>query len=111
MKVNNRVKDEAIPRFHEARPVPQAMQHKVEDELNRLQEIGIIEPVQFSELAAPIVPDLKSNGQIRICGEYKVTINKGMVEDTYPLPRVNDLYASLTGGETFSKLDMSQAYL
>ena len=111
MKVNIHVKDDAIPRFHKARPVPYAMKQKVEDELNRLQESGIIEPIQFSEWAAPIVPVLKSNGQIRICGDYKVTINKGVVEDKYPLPRVNDLYASLTGGETFSKLDMSQAYL
>ena len=111
MKVNIHVKDDAIPRFHKARPVPYATKQKVEDELNRLQESGIIEPIQFSEWAAPIVPVLKSNGQIRICGDYKVTINKGVVEDKYPLPRVNDLYASLTGGETFSKLDMSQAYL
>ena len=111
MKVNIDVNDDAIPRFHKARPVPFAMTQKVEDELNRLQESGIIRPVQFSEWAAPIVPVLKSNGQISICGDYKVTINKGVMEDTYPLPTVNDLYASLTGGETFSKLDMSQAYL
>ena len=111
MKVNIHVKDDAIPRFHKARPVPYAMKQKVEDELNRLQESVIIEPVQFSEWAAPIVPVLKSNGQIRICGDYKVTINKGVVEDKYPLPRVNGLYASLTGVETFNKLDMSQAYL
>ena len=110
MKVNIHVKDDATPRF-QARPVPYAMKEKVEDELKRLQETGIIEPVQLSELAAPIVPVLKSNGQIRICGEYKVTINQGVVEDKYPLPRVNYLYASLTGGETFSKLDLCHAYL
>ena len=109
MKVNMRVKDDAIPRFYKARRVSYAMKQKVEDELNRLQESGIIEPVQFSEWAAPIL--LKSSGQIRICGDYKVTINKGVMEDKYILPRVNDLYASLTGGETFYKLDMSQAYL
>ena len=90
MKVNIHVKDDAIPRFHKARPVPYAMKQKVEDELNRPQESGIIEGVQFSEWTAPIVPVLKSNGQIRICGDYKVTINKGVVEDKYPLPRVNE---------------------
>ena len=111
MKVNIHVKDDATPRFHKARHVPYAMKEKVEYELKRLQETGIIEPVQFSEWAAPIVPALKSNGQIRTCGDYKLTINQGVVEDKYPLPRVNDLYASLTGGETFSKLDLSHAYL
>ena len=49
MKVNIHVKDDATPRFHKARPVPYAMKEKVEDELKRLQETGIIEPVQFSE--------------------------------------------------------------
>ena len=40
-----------------------------------------------------------------------MTINQAVVEDKYPIPRVNDLYAGLNGGETFSKLDLSQAYL
>ena len=40
-----------------------------------------------------------------------MTINQGVAEDKYPLPRVNDLHAGLNGGETFSKLDLSQAYL
>ena len=110
MKVKIQVKDDANPRFHKSRPVPYALKDKVEKELTRLQETGIIEQVQFSEWAVPIVPVCKSNGQIRICGDYKVTINQVVVEDKYPLPRVNDLYAGLNG-ETFSKLDLSQAYL
>ena len=31
--------------------------------------------------------------------------------DSYPLPKINDLFASLTGGQTFSKLDLVTAYL
>ena len=31
--------------------------------------------------------------------------------ESYPLPRINDLLASLTGGKVFSKLDLSHAYL
>lgn len=29
----------------------------------------------------------------------------------YPLPRIEDIFSSLAGGETFSKIDLSQAYL
>ena len=111
VQVKIHVKNGAIPRFFKARPIPYALKEKVENELDRLQHEGIIEPVQFSEWAAPIVPVCKANGQIRICGDYKVTINRSVVEDKYPLPRVNDLYASLAGGETFSKLDLRHAYL
>ena len=111
VQVKIHVKNGAIPRFFKARPIPYALKEKVENELDRLQHEGIIEPVQFSEWAAPIVPVCKANGQIRICGDYKVTINRSVVEDKYPLPRVNDLYASLAVGETFSKFDLRHAYL
>ena len=39
----------------------------VEDELERLEKEGIISPVEFSEWAAPIVPVVKTNGDVRIC--------------------------------------------
>ncbi len=37
------------------------MKGKVEEELERLQKLGIIEPVQFSRWSAPIVPVLKED--------------------------------------------------
>jgi len=46
-----------------------------------------------------------------LCGDYRVTINKAVKVDAYPLPKVEDLFAALSGGKYFSKLDMSQAYL
>ena len=51
--------------------------------------------VEFSDWAAPIVPVLKGNGQnVRICGDFKLTVNKASRLDTYPLPRIDDMYAS-----------------
>uniref|UniRef100_A0A1X7T330 Integrase zinc-binding domain-containing protein n=1 Tax=Amphimedon queenslandica TaxID=400682 RepID=A0A1X7T330_AMPQE len=47
---------------------------------------------------------------IRICGDYKVTTNRVASLNKYPLPRIEDLFASLSGGQTFSKLDVSHAY-
>ena len=76
-----------------------------------MEDEGIISPVQFSSWAAPIVPVVKSNGQIRVCGDYKVIINQALQPDSYPLSRVDELFASLAGGHYFSKLDLSNAYL
>ena len=98
------------PKFLRARPVPYALREKVERELDRLQANGVIEPVQFSDWAAPIVPVVKKDGSVRICGDYKLTINQAAKTDTYPLPRIHDLFASLSGGTTFSKLDLAHAY-
>ena len=56
-----------------------------------------------------IVP--KSNGKIRVCGDFKVTINQCAETKSYPLPTTEDIFAHLAGGRVFSKLDLSQAYL
>jgi len=104
------VDPEAMPRFFKHRSVPYAMKGKVEEELERLQKLGIIEPVQFSRWAAPIVPVLKEDKTARICGDYKLTVNQVSKLEEYPLPRIDDLFATLAGGKLFTKLDMSQAY-
>ena len=79
------VDSDAQPRFHKARPVPYTMKSEVEAELDRLQKDGIIEPVQFADWAAPIVAVLKSDGKsVRICGDFKVTINQASKLDQYP---------------------------
>ena len=93
------------------RPDLYAMKGKVDKELSCLQQAGIIEPVQFSDWAAPVVPVLKGNGEVRICGDYKTTINQVAKLYTYPIPRIEDLYATFSGGKTFTKLYLSNAHL
>jgi len=99
------------PKFCKACLVPYAMKEKVEVALEQLQKEGIIEEVQYAEWAAPIVPVLKADGKsLRICGDFKVTVNKASKPDCYPIPKIEDLFATLAHGKKFSKLDMSQAY-
>uniref|UniRef100_A0A1X7V1G4 Reverse transcriptase domain-containing protein n=1 Tax=Amphimedon queenslandica TaxID=400682 RepID=A0A1X7V1G4_AMPQE len=101
---------QSTPIFHKACLVPYALKAKVEAELDHLQEHGIIKPVCFADWAAPIVPVIKRDGSIRICGDYKVTANRVTKLDKYPLPHIEDLLASLSDGTNFSKLDLSHAY-
>ena len=101
---------QAKPIFYKARTVPLAFRQKVERELERLEKQGIIEPVQFSDWAAPIVPVEKRDGNIRICGDYKLTVNQAAQTEVYPIPLIQEIFASLSGGKTFSKLDLSHAY-
>ena len=84
------------------------MRELVEKELDRLVTEGILEPVQFADWAAPV---LKDDGKsIRICGDFKMTVNQASKLDRYPLPKIEDLFMQLAGGKTFTKLDLSQAY-
>ena len=81
----------------------------IECELDRLQSEGIISPVEYSDWAAPIIPILKADGTVRICGDYKTTINRNSKLDGYHLPKAEDLFTTLMGGQTFTKLDLTNA--
>ncbi|KAJ8355303.1 hypothetical protein AAFF_G00071740 [Aldrovandia affinis] len=72
--------------------------------------MGIISKTDRSEWAAPIVVVPKADKSIRICGDYKVTMNQSVEEETYPLPNAEDLFATLAGGKLFTKLDLPHAY-
>ena len=68
----------ATPKFHKPRNVPIALKEKISKELDRLEAEGILERVNYSDWAAPVVPVPKPDGHIRLCGDYKVTINPAL---------------------------------
>ena len=110
VKAKIHVDQQAHPCFCKPRAVPFSLRKGVELELERLEEEGVIEPVQFAEWAAPIVPVVKEDGSVRICGDYKMTVNQASKLESYPIPKIEDLFTSLTGGKHFTKLDLSHAY-
>ena len=58
--------------------MPFVFKEKVEAELDRLQSLGIISPVQFSRWAAPIVPVVKQDGSVRIVETLKLQLIKSL---------------------------------
>lgn len=99
------------PVFVRARPVPLALRVPVERELNRLEAEGSIYPIEHSDFGTPIVPVVKASGEIRLCGDYKTTVNPILKREYYPLPRIDELFAALSGGEEYSKIDLTRAYM
>ena len=93
--------------------MPFSMKEAIGQEIDCLESEGILEKVKHSEWAAPVVAVPKANGQLRLCGDYKVTVNPVLMVDKYPLPKPEDLMSNLAdhGGLRFSKLDLCQAYL
>lgn len=104
------VNPDVPPKFCKSRPLPFAMKARVDAELDRLEKAGIISPVKHSEWAAPVVPVIKKDNTIRLCGDYKLTVNQAANTETYPLPRIEELMATLSGGKIFSKIDLASAY-
>ena len=60
--------------------------------------------MQHSEWATPVVPVVKQNGGVRICGDFKATVNPQLRVEQYSLPLINDIFVNLAG-EKFSKID------
>ena len=102
---------EAVPKFFKPRSLPFAQREAVGKELDRMEKRGIIEKVPYAKWAALIVPIRKPNGAIRVCGDFKVTVNPHMKVEQYPIPRAEGYFAALAGGEKFSKIDFAEAYL
>ena len=100
----------AKPIFCQARPVPYSIRSSIETQLDELVDQNIIEPVPFADWAAPIVPVMKADNSIRIWDDFKLTVNKVSKLEKYPIPKIADLFTHLSGGTSFTKLDLSQAY-
>ena len=94
-------------KFCKAKLMPYALRNRVEEELDRLERQGVQKRVKYSKWALPIVTVVKDAkdplGPIRICGDYKVAVNKAAPVDSYPLPNTIDLLAMLAVWQKFTK--------
>ncbi|TMS33249.1 hypothetical protein L596_001009 [Steinernema carpocapsae] len=65
-------------------------------------------PLSNSE-ATPLVIVPKKDGKVRVCADFKVTVNPQLAIDQYPLPKPDELFQA--GGKRYSKLDLKDAFL
>ena len=109
-KAKLNLKPGSKPQFCRPRQVPYALKDAVDRELKHLEDSKVIERIPHSEWGTPLVAVSKGDGSVRLCGDYRRTVNPFLEIDQYPLPLPEDLMAALTGGYKFSKLDLSTAY-
>lgn len=109
-EVKFELKDEAKPVFKPKRKVPYSALETIEKELKRLQDIGVIEKVDYSEWASPTVYVKKKNNKIRVCADFSTGLNDCLKEHNYPLPTPEEIFSKLSGGKIFTKIDLSEAY-
>ncbi|XP_032069726.1 uncharacterized protein K02A2.6-like [Thamnophis elegans] len=92
------------------RRVPITLKPKVDAELDRLVAQGVLEPVDHARWETPIVLPIKPDGSVRICADYRCSINRALPSNAYPVPVVQHLLHTLGEGTVFAKLDLAQAY-
>eukprot|EP00118_Oscarella_pearsei_P023941 m.294194 g.294194 ORF g.294194 m.294194 type:complete len:713 (+) comp40742_c0_seq74:392-2530(+) len=110
-KASLKLQPGATPTFLKARPAVYSLRDGIGQELDRLEKKGVLQKVSTSRWATPLVVVTKPDKSLRLCGDFKVTVNKVLDVDQYPLPKPDDLFATLAGGEKFTKMDLASAYL
>ncbi|XP_065205459.1 uncharacterized protein K02A2.6-like [Planococcus citri] len=104
------LKEDAKPIFIKPRPLPYSLEAKVNDELEKMQKEGIIEKTENCPWGTPLVPVEKSDGSIRVCANYKLTVNPQLKEYRYPMPSSEYIFNRLRG-KYFCIFDIYRAYL
>ena len=88
-------------------PVPFAMQLSLKDELQRMEEMGIIQK-SSSSYSSPVVVVKKKDGGNRICIDFR-RLNRITVIDPQPVPSV-DSFLGMEEDRYFSTLDLTKGY-
>ena len=86
------------------RQIPIHLRGAVNDELDRLLDMGIIRP-SASPWSSCIVVVRKTDGTIRICLDVRA-VNARTKHDSFPLPRTDTCLQSMSGSNYFSTLDL-----
>ncbi|XP_011687071.1 PREDICTED: uncharacterized protein K02A2.6-like [Wasmannia auropunctata] len=90
---------------------PFAILPKISKELQRLVDLGNLEKVSCSKWATPIIPVLKKTGDVRICGNFKVTVNPQLVIKRHPIPLKEKIFNTLRIGNKWSQVDLRHAFM
>nr|GEV18949.1 putative reverse transcriptase domain-containing protein [Tanacetum cinerariifolium] len=81
---------------------------ELSEQLQELSDKGFISP-SSSPWGVLVLFIKKKDGSFRMCIDY-YELNKLTVTNSYPLPRINDLFDQLQGSIVYSKIDLRLGY-
>ena len=97
-----------IPVSCSHRRIPRPLYDEVKNFINDLITNNWIRESK-SSYSSPIVCVRKKDQSLRLCIDYRM-LNKKIVADKQPIPKIQELFDSLGGQTYFSTLDMAKAY-
>jgi len=90
------------------RRIPIHMREEVNKIIMDMKNQGVIEESK-SPWMSPAVLVKKKDGTIRFCIDFR-KLNAVTKKDSYPLPRIDDIFDQLSGNSWYSTLDLKSGY-
>ena len=107
--IEHEIKLEEGPTIRERpRPVPARDFEDARRHVQSLLDAEIIKPSN-SPYASPMVLVKKKSGKLRLCVDYR-KVNMRTIRDSYPIPKLTDIFSALHGSKYFSCLDLKQGF-
>ena len=104
------VKPGVKPSISYQRKIPLALKPRLKEELNRMQSLGVIEPVQTAtDWVNALVIVEKPNKKLRICLDPR-PLNKAIKREYQSMPTAEEIMSEMAGAKFFSKIDASSGY-
>ncbi|XP_058836807.1 uncharacterized protein K02A2.6-like [Topomyia yanbarensis] len=98
------------PVFAKAHDVPLALRDRYAAEIDKKIVSGFYKKVDYSEWSSPTHIVVKNNGNLRITGNYKPTVNPRMIIDEHPIPKIDAIFNKMKGATLFCHLDVTDVY-
>ena len=108
---NIQLRSDATPHaIFTPRHIPFPLHQQVAHELNHMEKAGVISKVAQPTLwCAGMVVVPRKNGKVRICVDLK-PLNRGVLREVHPLPKVDETLTRFSGAKIFSKLDANSGF-
>jgi len=108
VELSLKLKEGTEPIRQKGRPMNPAMEANLQSQVEDWLAQGVIEPSD-SPWCSPLVPVKKKDGSVRWAVDFR-RVNACLEQDSYPLPRIQQLLEKAGGHQVYSALDATQAY-
>ena len=95
------VHEQVKPKFSRARQGHFTLKNAVEEELSRLEKVGGLEKIEYSGWAMPVVVFPKKKSCVRLCGDYRITLNPAEYLEQYLFHGLKKYFPPLQEGSIF----------
>ena len=104
-----KLKPDAEPYHGKPFPVPRIHELMFKQELDRIEYLKVIKKINRSQWGAPTILIPKKDSTVRYIYDFR-ELNKHILRQPYPIPKIQDLLLRLEGFRYGTTLDLNMRY-